>query len=127
MKKDITDNGLAVTPPDYSADRKLNASEQKMKEAADLYTKNVKWIEATFDHSSSITSEILEGLIKDALVSKCSLDDSYNVIVDADSIGAVRTMFQSFYSGSKHIMVDYMITDADGGYYDAVARFLFAK
>ncbi|MBQ8524823.1 MAG: S-layer homology domain-containing protein [Clostridia bacterium] len=127
MKKDIADNGLAVTPPDYSADRKLNASEQKMKEAADLYTKNVKWIEATFDHSSSITSEILEGLIKDALVSKCSLDDSYTVIVDADSIGAVRTQFQSFYSGSKHIMVDYMITDADGGYYDAVARFLFAK
>ena len=127
MKKVIIDSGIIVTPPDYSADRKLNASEQKMKEAADLYMKNVKWVEATFDHSTSITSEILEGLLKDALVSKCSLDDSFNVVVDADSIGAVRTQFQSFDSGSKYIMVDYMITDADGGYYDAVARFLFAK
>ena len=47
--------------------------------------------------------------------------------MDDDSLGAVRAIFSGIDSGSIYIMVDYMITDASGGYYDASARFLMNK
>ena len=127
METVIVDNGCAVTPPNYSADRKLNASETKMKESADLYNKKVRWIEATYPNAPAITSEELQNLIKDALVTKCSLDPAFNIVVDDDSLEAVRTIFRGIDSGSIYIMVDYMITDDSGGYYDASARFLMNK
>lgn len=127
METVIVDNGCAVTPPNYSAERKLNASETKMKEAADLYNRKVRWLEVTYPNSSAITSEELQTLLKDALVTKCSLDPAFNIVVDYDSLEAVRTIFRGIDSGSIYIMVDYMITDDSGGYYDASARFLMNK
>ena len=99
----------------------------KMKESADLYNKKVRWIEATYPNARAITSEELQNLIKDALVTKCSLDSAFNIVVDDDSLEAVRTIFRGIDSGSIYIMVDYMITDDVGGYYDASARFLMNK
>jgi len=128
MKKSFIDNGLAVTPPDYSADRKLNASEQKMKESTDLYTKNVKWIETEFTLSSSITADIVAGLIQDALVDKCGLDGTkYTVVIDEDSIGALRNEYSLYSNGKYFFQVEYMVTDADGGFIDATARMLITK
>jgi len=127
MKKNITDNGIAVTPPDYSADRKLNASEKEMKEATDQYNGKVRWIEAQFADSKAITSEILETLIKDALVTKCGLDAKYKIVVDDDSLSALRNQYSIYSDGQYFLAVSYMVTDDAGGYYDANARFFLTK
>ncbi len=127
MRKDLTDPGLAVTPPDYSGNRTLNASEQKMKESIDLYTKNVRWITAEFQNSPTVTAEAVSALIKDALVTKCGLDAKYNVVIDEDSISTLRSEYGLYVNGQYFFYVDYMVTDDEGGFVDAVARMLITK
>lgn len=124
----IKDNGSAVKGPDYSANRKLTASEEAMKAAVSQYSSKVKWITETFGTSDTITAEALENLIKNALVTKCGLSDEYTIVVDDDSLAKVRSNYSDFVSsGDYFLTVSYTVTDKNGGYYDGEARMLLTK
>ena len=76
----ITDNGYAITLPDYSGNRTLNSVEENMKKIADAYTKIPNKID--FTRSSEVNKEAFTQIIENYLEDKLSLDKSFNIKVD---------------------------------------------
>lgn len=126
INSEIKDNGCAVPAPNYSPDRTLNESELAMKAVTDSYTSKVKLLKKTCTNSTELDKADFETMIKDALVTKCGLDSSYTIVVDEDYFEAVLREGVRNGSGSVY-MVEYTVYDNNGGYVDAVARFMITK
>ncbi len=124
----IIDNGCAVSLPDYSAERTLTPTEEQMKACTDTFMKVNAINNITLGRAIDINEDTFADYIKPILIEKCGMDPSYEVTVDSDFITSFRVDYTNVEDGSTSIKnIEYTITDGNGNYYDALARFMIKK
>ncbi|MBR6808031.1 MAG: acetylxylan esterase, partial [Clostridia bacterium] len=124
MKKDIIDTGCSVLVKPYDPDRTLNAAEEEMKAIAS----KLKLVNMSFATQPEMTQEAVAEILKEALVTKCGLDESMTIIPDGESRAAAAKILSWFEDGKNTFTtLEYTIKDQNGNYYEAKTQILLKK